>query len=67
MNEKLMGSIEHFGIARHRAQNYHADSQGIQLSFQTVSDATIAFRQCSIPEDWQEEIDKDYRGRGKKR
>ena len=35
-----------FGIAPDRAQNYHADSQGVELNFCVMSDAVATFRKC---------------------
>ncbi|WP_409344819.1 vWA domain-containing protein [Paenibacillus sp. MBLB4367] len=54
-----------FGISADRAQNYHADSQGVELNFRVMSEAVATFRECSaMPEDWNEEIQKDYKNRG---
>ncbi|HZJ82177.1 MAG TPA: vWA domain-containing protein [Clostridia bacterium] len=57
-------TAEHFGISRDRAQNYHADSQGIELNFRAMSDAVSSYRQHdALPEDWKKEIEKDYKKR----
>ncbi len=57
-----------FGIAPDRAQNYHADSAGVELNFQVMSEAVASFRRCeALPEDWKKDIQKDYRGRGGKK
>lgn len=58
----------HFGIAPDRVQNYHADSEGIELNFRVMSEAVVKYRECSaMPEGWNEEIEKDYRRRGGRR
>lgn len=57
-----------FGISKDRAQNYHADQKGVDLNFQVMSRAVATFRTCSeMPEDWNEEIQKDYQKRGGKK
>ncbi len=53
-----------FGISADRAQNYHADSDGIEINFRVISETVAAFRESSMPEDWNEEIQKDYKKRG---
>ncbi|NHN35342.1 vWA domain-containing protein [Paenibacillus agricola] len=54
-----------FGISADRVQNYHADSEGVELNFRVMSEAVATFRECSaMPEGWNEEIQKDYKKRG---
>lgn len=54
-----------FGISANRAQNYHADREGVELNFRVMSEAVKTFRECSaMPEDWNDEIQKDYKKRG---
>lgn len=54
-----------FGISADRAQNFHADGEGIELNFRVMSEAVATFRDCaSMPEGWNEEIQKDYKRRG---
>lgn len=54
-----------FGIAPDRAQNYHADSEGVELNFRVMSDALVTFREnAAMPEGWSDEIQKDYKHRG---
>ncbi len=55
-----------FGISADRAANYHADTEGIQLSYQAVSDAVSGFRANAAPlsADWKKRIDEDYERRG---
>lgn len=57
-----------FGISASRAQNYHADRNGVKLNFKVMSDVVTAYRNCSIiPEDWNEKIENDYRRRKNQR
>lgn len=57
-----------FGISPDRAQNYHADSEGVELNFHTMSEAVSSYRQASeIPEDWKDDIQEDYKKRGHKK
>jgi uncharacterized protein YegL len=62
-----------YGIAVGRAQNFHADGDGVELNFQVVSEAVATYRECAPCETphaldgWSDEIEKDYRGRGGKR
>lgn len=54
-----------FGISVDRAQNYHADSEGVELNFRVMSEAVATFRECAaMPEGWNDEIQKDYKKRG---
>ncbi|HHW00423.1 MAG TPA: VWA domain-containing protein [Clostridiaceae bacterium] len=54
----------HIGISPDRAQNYHADSEGIGLSYCAMSSAIAHFREAdTLPEDWKDEIQKDYKRR----
>lgn len=54
-----------FGITPDRAQNYHADSSGVELNFRVMSEAVSTFRACAaMPAGWNDEIQKDYKRRG---
>lgn len=56
-----------FGISADRAQNYHADSDGVELNFRVVSEAVTSFRECAaMPKDWNKEIQRDFKRRGRK-
>ncbi|MDR3225773.1 MAG: hypothetical protein LBT52_05730 [Clostridiales Family XIII bacterium] len=53
------------GISANRAQNYHPDGEGTKLHYGVMSDAVACYRKCgAMPEDWNVEIDEDYRRRG---
>jgi hypothetical protein len=40
-----------FGISADRAQNYHADNEGVELNFRVMSEAAATFRECAaMPE-----------------
>lgn len=67
-NIDAVETAEQFGIAPDRAQNYHADSEGVELNFRVMSEAVSTFRNCdAMPEDWNNEIQKDYKKRGGKK
>ncbi|OPZ92574.1 MAG: von Willebrand factor type A domain protein [Firmicutes bacterium ADurb.Bin419] len=52
------------GISSDRAQNYHADSEGVELNFRVMSEAVATFRECcAVPAGWNDEIQKDYKKR----
>ena len=66
-NIDAVETARHFGISRDRAQNYHADSDGIELNFRVMGETITAYRHTSaLPEDWKDEIERDYKGRGDK-
>jgi len=57
-----------FGIQAERAQDFHADSAGVSLNFQAMSETVSRYRQNDrLPDDWKQAIDQDFRGRGKKK
>lgn len=57
-----------FGISADRAQNYHADSEGVEVNFRVMSEAVATFRESSaMPKDWNSEIQKDFKRRGGRR
>ena len=62
---------DRFGIARNRAQNYHNDSEGIQLNYAVLSRTVSSFRQseeCApLADNWSSEINADFKSRKKKR
>ena len=56
-----------FGIGADRAANYHADSEGTNVIYETVSEAITQVRCCAVPlsADWKQQVDEDYKKRGK--
>ena len=55
-----------FGITEDRATNYHADHQGTEVIYQTVSETVCNFRASRpMAADWKDKIDADYRKRGR--
>lgn len=65
-NIDAVQTASRFGIALDRAQNYHADSEGVELNFRVMSEAVTTFRKCSaMPVGWNHEIQKDYKERGR--
>ena len=55
-----------FGIGADRAANYHADSKGTNVIYETVNEAITQVRCCSAPlsADWKQRVDEDYNMRG---
>ena len=51
-----------FGIHADCAADYHADSQGTQVVYETVCEAVRQVRNCAAPlsADWKERINEDY-------
>ena len=56
-----------FGISADHAANYHADSEGTNVIYETVSEAITQVRCCAAPlsADWKQQVDEDYKKRGK--
>ena len=54
----------HFGIGSDRAVNYHADSQGTSVVYDTVADTVCCMRACApISADWSDRINEDFNSR----
>lgn len=53
-----------FGIARNRAVNYHADSEGTQVLYETISAPISAMRKNqAISDTWGVQIEEDFQKR----
>lgn len=54
-----------FGIRPECAADYHADSRGTRVIYESLSQAVCQVRTCAAPlrADWKEEIDRDFKGR----
>ena len=60
-NIDAVETADRFGIAADRAQEFHADSQGVALNFDVLSEAVTSFRSCSsLREDWSDKIQEDH-------
>ena len=57
-----------FGIGADRAANYHADSEGTNVIYETVSDAITQVRCCAAPlsANWKQRVDADYNERNRR-
>ena len=62
-----------FGIKADRAVNYNCDSVGTAINFNVLNEAVTRVRACAEPcmlnealADWDEDIRKDYKQRGRK-
>ncbi len=67
-NIDAVATAQRLGISSEKAQDYHADSKGIELNFSVMSDAIAFYCETDIlPKDWKDEIQKDYIRRGGKR
>ena len=57
-------TARHFGIGADRSVNYHADSQGTAVVFETVSE-TVCNMRANVPlaPSWSDNINQDYNGR----
>ena len=57
-----------YGIDKDRAVNYNADSKGTKVLYDSVANAVCNVRASApLSADWSEEINADYRQRGKKK
>lgn len=56
-----------FGIDADRAANYHADGEGTNVIYETVSEAICHVRSSAVPlsANWKQKVDEDYKKRGK--
>ncbi len=56
------------GILADRSQNYVGDLDGVRLNFCAMSQAATSLREKGVVSSaWKEEIDKDYKKRGKRK
>ena len=55
-----------FGISEERAANYHADSIGTGVIYETMSEVVCNVRACRpMSAEWKKNVDADYQKRGK--
>lgn len=63
-NIDAVGTAKKFGIQEDRAVNFHNDSKGVSLNYQTLNKAIHSLRtKACIEEDWAEDISMDYKAR----
>ena len=55
-----------FGIGRDRAVNYNADKEGTRIVYSSVAKAVYNMRGNKAIENWSEDIEEDFRRRGKR-
>ena len=67
-NIDAIATAKRFGINEDRATNYNADSKGTELNYAVISDTVSSLRSAqSIPSNWKESIDEDFKKRGGKK
>lgn len=65
-NIDAVETASHFGIHEDRAVNYHADSKGTSIVYDTVADTVCCMRNSApISTDWSDKINEDYEKRNK--
>ncbi|MFI3271299.1 MAG: vWA domain-containing protein [Pseudomonadota bacterium] len=61
-NIDAIATARDFGIAESRAQNYHADSEGVTACYHALGDAVTSFScHASLEDDWKNVIEDDFR------
>jgi uncharacterized protein YegL len=67
-NIDAAAEAERFGIGRAGSANYHADSIGVSMSYDIVSEAACQLRtNKAMPMDWNIKLEDDYKNRKKKK
>jgi uncharacterized protein YegL len=67
-NIDALATAELFGIAEDRATNFKADSKGIMLNYEVISEAVSNLRASRpILDNWKERIEEDFKKRGGRR
>lgn len=63
-NIDAVGTAQGFGISADRAVNYHADSQGTEVLYDTVCEAVSSVRaSMPLPKSWSKKISEDFNSR----
>jgi len=69
-NIDAVKTAERFGIEHSRAQNFHNDSEGVELNYSVVSETVSAYRAApagmTFREDWNAKIAADFKRRKQK-
>lgn len=67
-NIDAVAAAGQLGIREDRAVTCHADSQAVQLNYQTISAAVSSMRACGqVPSAWKAPVERDFQGRRAKR
>ncbi|NLD17330.1 MAG: hypothetical protein GX666_07100, partial [Tissierellia bacterium] len=65
-NIDAISTAESFGIGANRATNFVSDSDGLSVSYETMSNVVTRYRKLEeIPEDWDKKVREDYLKRKK--
>lgn len=70
-NIDAIATAREFGISEDAAQNFHADSRGTKVLFDSVSDLAVSF--CAMPEgapidrSWKKKLNEDFSQRSSER
>ncbi len=61
-NIDAVATAHNFGISENRAQNYHADSKGVQACYHALGDAVMSFS-CNavLEDDWKNDLEEDFK------
>ncbi len=66
-NIDAVETAKQFGIGSDRAVNYHADSKGTEVLYNTVSQVVSNARMCApMQANWSENINRDFKSRKKR-
>lgn len=69
-NIDAVAEAKKFGIKADRAVTYNNDKKGVAMNYKVVSETVSAMRaaecMCDIGEEWKQEIEADYKRRGRK-
>ncbi|MBQ9913516.1 MAG: hypothetical protein IJO73_04740 [Clostridia bacterium] len=66
-NIDAVETARRYGINEDRAVNYNADAEGTGILYESVACAVSSVRRsASLDNKWRENLDKDYRKRGRK-
>ena len=66
-NIDAVETARRYGIDESRAVNYNADEKGTEILYESVACAVSNVRKCaSLDNSWRDNLDKDYRKRGKR-
>ena len=67
-NMDAIATAGRFGIGDDRATNYNADSEGMKLNYEVISETVSCLRASRpIAKNWKDRIDEDFKKRGDKR